>query len=279
MSAAVGRSAVLTIAHGRHRHLRRQIDHVRTVFDGIYVVVAIGDADLRGVVAGDAVVREMDTAAQGLPLAAARNLAATEAIERGADQLVFLDVDCLPDPELLQAYRAQRHLPSLLAGPVTYLPSRSLPAPGADLAALRRPHPARPVPAAGQVRRGGDKNLFWSLNFAVSAHLWGRIGGFCDEYVGYGGEDTDLAYLADAAGIDLAWVGSAHAYHQFHPSSSPPTEHLVAIVRNSNLFHRRWGEWPMGGWLEQFAAAGLVTWTPDRLELTPTRLPLPGRSR
>jgi hypothetical protein len=34
--------------------------------------------------------------------------------------------------------------------------------------------------------------------------------------------------------------------------------HLEAIVRNAAIFHRRWGWWPMTGWLEQFRAAGLT---------------------
>ena len=41
----------------------------------------------------------------------------------------------------------------------------------------------------------------------------------------------------------------ARAYHQHHPSSSPPVQHLADILRNGALFRRRWGRWPMEGWL------------------------------
>ena len=34
--------------------------------------------------------------------------------------------------------------------------------------------------------------------------------------------------------------------------------HLEAVVRNAGIFHRRWGWWPMTGWLEQFRDAGLA---------------------
>jgi len=39
--------------------------------------------------------------------------------------------------------------------------------------------------------------------------------------------------------------------------------HLLApdfqdILRNGALVHRRWGRWPMTGWLEEFEALGLV---------------------
>ncbi len=35
-------------------------------------------------------------------------------------------------------------------------------------------------------------------------------------YVGYGGEETDFAWRLEAAGIPMAWVGGAVAYHQHH---------------------------------------------------------------
>jgi N-acetylglucosaminyl-diphospho-decaprenol L-rhamnosyltransferase len=35
-------------------------------------------------------------------------------------------------------------------------------------------------------------------------------------------------------------------------------EHLDDILRNGRLFHERWGEWPMAGWLEEFEQRGLV---------------------
>ena len=40
--------------------------------------------------------------------------------------------------------------------------------------------------------------------------------------------------------------------------SSPPWQHLDDILRNGAAFSERWGEWPMGGWLEAFAAAGAI---------------------
>ena len=39
-------------------------------------------------------------------------------------------------------------------------------------------------------------------------------------------------------------------------------QHLESILRNATLFHRRWGEWPMPGWLEEFERQGLVSRTP-----------------
>ncbi len=259
------RTAVVTLVAGRHGHLARQYDGLRagSPQPDLHVVVAMGDDAVAGVTgrqpAGIVVALAADRAA--LPLATARNAGAAAAIADGAELLVFLDVDCIPGPALLSRYAdaARTHGRHLLCGPVHYLP----PAPpgGYDLTALDSladPHPARPAPPPGTVETGTDHRLFWSLSFAVTASVWSALGGFCLDYVGYGGEDTDFAETAAAAGVGLRWVGGATAYHQHHAVSRPPVEHLDDILRNAAIFHRRWGWWPMRGWLDAFAEQGLV---------------------
>ncbi|PKZ42512.1 hypothetical protein CYJ76_02615 [Kytococcus schroeteri] len=87
---------------------------------------------------------------------------------------------------------------------------------------------------------------------------WRTVGGFDEAYVGYGGEDTDFAQRLGAAGGRLLWLGGAVAHHQWHESHSPPWDKVADVVRNGRVFAERWGWWPMEGWLEQFASAGLV---------------------
>jgi len=266
------RTALITIAHGRHEHWARQCDAVarsaRPADDRI--LVAMGDPDLEARTRAErpgVKVVALGVDGSDLPLARARNLGAATALARGADVLVFLDVDCLPGRDLIAAYTDAAADPAttgdLLSGPVTYLP----PAPGGyDLDALPlldAPHPARPAPAPGEVRRGGDPDLFWSLSFALAADTWRRIGGFCEQYVGYGGEDTDFGRTAAERGIGMAWIGAARAYHQHHEVERPPVRHLDAILRNGAIFHSRWGRWPMTGWLDAFADRGLVEHTAD----------------
>jgi N-acetylglucosaminyl-diphospho-decaprenol L-rhamnosyltransferase len=200
----------------------------------------------------DRLVVHVPRAPGGLPLARARNTGARAALAAGASVVVFLDVDCIPSPGLVEAYVAAADDPAtrddLLCGPVAYLPPP--PAAGYDLDgldALAEPHAARQ-----------HHELFWSLSFAVTASTWEALGGFDERYVGYGGEDTDFALRAARSGTALAWIGSARAFHQHHPVSSPPVEHVVDIVRNARIFHDTWGRWPMTGWLDAFERRGLV---------------------
>ncbi len=264
------RVGVVTIVKGRHAHLTNQLEGLRrnTVSPDVHVIAAMGDPDVAGVV-GDAdprwPTRVVDVPASGeLPLARARNAAAARAIELGAELLVFLDVDCVPASALLERYRdaAQRVTaaqPWVLCGPVHYLPPAG---PGGypmdELAGLAGPHPARPAPPDGALVPADDLRLFWSLSFATPAASWASTGGFCEDYEGYGGEDTDFAATLGAADGTMFWVGGATAYHQHHEIESPPTRHATAIVRNANLFYERWGWFPMLGWLEAFTAMGVA---------------------
>lgn len=292
------RTAVVTIVHGRHRHLQRQLlslDGLAPADSILHVVVAMGDGAVAPLVGhaadgsaglADRVVIELPVGPDGeLPLAAARNVGASAGLERGADLLVFLDVDCLAHPDLITDYRAATRDPVDLAGPilwcgqVSYLPP--LPAGVADypligLESWAAPHPARPVLPDGAIQLSSDVRLFWSLNFAVTARDWRASGGFHPGYRGYGGEDTDFARGVAAHGGGLGWIGGAAAFHQHHPTSSPPWQHLAAIVRNAHVFRDRWGTFPMEGWLEAFAAAGAIDYRPDDgiLELIPDP-PLP----
>ena len=56
----------------------------------------------------------------------------------------------------------------------------------------------------------------------------------------------------------MCWTDDPVAYHQHHPTADPPVQHVESILRNAALFHRRWGTWPMRGWLEAFERQRLV---------------------
>lgn len=280
------RTAVVTITRDRDAHLHRQRRGLARNPPELHVVVGMGgEPELTPVVgAPETVVTTVAVPATGLPLAAARNAGAAAAIAAGAELIILLDVDCIPGPHLLDRYAAAPPLvdrPALLCGPVAYLPPPPDGGyPDTGLADLAAPHPARPAPPDGEVWPETRFELFWSLSFAVTADDWITLGGFCEEYTGYGGEDTDFALTAAALGAGLHWVGGADAHHQHHPPSRGTPGRAAEIVRNAHVFHRRWGRWPMVTWLEELAAAGVVDFDPGRgvlsvLEVTASGYSLP----
>jgi len=189
-------------------------------------------------------------AAGYLPLAAARNLAASMA---SGDLLIFLDVDCIPAPDLIANYLSAGNQSCLLSGQVRYLKDlQGHTLPGIeDLIASS---------ASDPIRGGLEKityELFWSLNFACSKTTYQNIGGFDESFQGYGGEDTDFAFTAKRKGIPIELV-EATAFHQHHPSYSPPLNHLDEIISNAQYFYNKWSSWPMSGWLFKFQQLGLI---------------------
>ncbi|GIG39396.1 glycosyltransferase family 2 protein [Cellulomonas phragmiteti] len=256
-------TAVLTVCSaGRREHLGHQAVAVRRQHADLYVVAWIGPGPVDDVDAD--VVLRVPPGTAGLPVAAARNAAADEAVRRGADALVLLDADCVPGPGTLDRYAATvaARPDAVLCGPVSYLPAGVDVDDPRELARRTAPHAARPDPGDGELRAATPEeyDLFWSLSFAVAATRWADGPRFDEGFEGYGAEDTDYACALRARGVPLLWVGGAHAYHQFHPTQSPPWQHLDDILRNGARFAQRWGRWPMGGWLEAFAAAGAITW-------------------
>lgn len=279
------RVAVVTIAHGRHDHLRGQRWGLarQTRAPDLHVVVAMDDPALAAVLAdapagaGEDLVVAVGVSDGRLPLARARNVGVAAALERGAEVVVLLDVDCIPGPDLVARYtdvlapRVGRHVgfPVVACGDVRYLdaPTTAVPEGARSWAVLdtgSAPHRARPALPAGAVQRSHDTRLFWSLSFAVTAQDWARIGGFDEGYVGYGAEDTDFGQRLEAAYGALLWLGGATAYHQDHGGGGLPVRHVRDIVENGARFAARWGWWPMQGWLDAFEDLGLVAVDAER---------------
>ena len=201
-----------------------------------------------------------------LPLAAARNRAAAHA--RG-DMLAFLDVDCIPHPDYLTHLKHAICLTQgLVTGDVHYLPRGA----AADnwsynsLEQVAEAHPHRPVVPADRALIPLSYYLFWSLSFGLRRSDFARLGGFDERYTGYGGEDTDLAFTAREVRLPL-FGSQARVYHQYHPSYSPPYNHLRDIVANANRFYRKWQMWPMEGWLKQFEREGYILWEPEAVRV------------
>ena len=264
------RVGLATLQRGRRLHLARQAAGVaaQPLAPERYVVVSMDAADPPRP-PGATVERLPVADGEPLPLAAARNRAITALGD--VDLAILLDVDCIPSPGLVARYaEGASATDALLTGPVGrlgWLPAdRVVPNP-AELAEARANATPKPVPADDAIVVEPRHELFWSLSFAVRPSVHARIGGFDEAYVGYGAEDTDYAFRAREAGVDVVRVGGAWAHHQHHPVSSPPVEHVEDIVRNATTFHRRWGRWPMEGWLSAFAERGLVRWDPDAPEL------------
>ena len=179
----------------------------RQTHPGIDVVVADdGSADAPTVPPGVRIVSQPDL---GFRAAAARNLGASTST---ADVLVFLDADTVPEPGFVAALvRHAAANPDVLA--VGRRRHADLSGDGTEL-----PEPAwlRDGYAASHDLLDADGRSFRYVISAVLAcrrTLFEDLGGFDERFVGYGGEDWDLAYRAWNAGAVLVHEADAVAWH------------------------------------------------------------------
>lgn len=173
------------------------------------------------------VVRQPDL---GFRAAAAHNLGA----ERAAGEfLLFLDADTLPTATYLRAMVDRLRAIDeghgvLVVGRRRHAALGGVPA-GTVLAFLRTG--GEPPPVIGDLgeprwlrdgyartadlHRSGDEDfrLVISAVLGVDRRVWAAAGGFDPSFVGYGGEDWDLAWRAWLAGADRAHAPDAVAWH------------------------------------------------------------------
>ena len=251
--------SVCTLAHGRETHLAnlvRGLNH-STRPPG-ELVVAVMQESRYDLPAASFPVRQVVLGSSGICLAEARNTAASKAV---GDLLVFLDVDCIPGPRLVEDYcTASAFNDGVLMGEVGYLPKGATDN-GIDydrFEELAVKHSERAGPPKGMVGQCGDYRCFWSLNFALPARTFREIGGFDPRYTGYGGEDTDFGRTLVSKDVPLWWARGAKAYHQSHKHHMPPVHHLDSVMRNAQVFADKWGEPTMQHWLRAFRLMGLI---------------------
>lgn len=202
-------SVTVVVTHYEQpRQLARVLAALRSqTFGPLDVVVADdGSAQPPVVPAGVRLVRQEDL---GFRAAAARNLGAADST---SDVLLFLDADTVPEPGYVAALvRRAAACPDVLA--VGRRRHADLSGDGREL-----PEPAwlRDGLAASRDLLDADGRSFRFVLSAVLAlrrELWEDLGGFDERYVGYGGEDWDLAYRAWNNGAVLVHEPDAVAWH------------------------------------------------------------------
>ena len=255
--------SVVTLAKGRPTHLHNVVlGLTQQTQPPAELIVAVMQDRPYVLPGAPFAIRQILVPGDPLPLAAARNCAVEAA---SGDAVVFLDVDCIPAPDLVADYaRGLKEVDGLLMGEVLYLPGGATAAGwhSETFASVAVRHSDRRGPPAESIEICNDYRCFWSLNFAMRRATFLAAGGFDERYVGYGGEDTDFGKTLDERGITIAWLKGALAYHQYHPHHMPPIHHIESVVRNAELFEAKWGYRTMGHWLYAFRLMGLIDDTP-----------------
>lgn len=184
-------------------------------------------------------VRVVTQPDRGFRAAAARNLGSRHT--RG-EVLVFLDADTVPEPGFLAALtRRVAVCPDVLAVGRRRHADLTGVAPGADPAAaprLAEPAWLRDAYAASRDLLDADGRSFRYVISAVLAcrrTLFDDLAGFDERFVGYGGEDWDLAYRAWNAGAVLVHEPGAVAWHDGPDWAGRPAERARKDIEAARL--------------------------------------------
>lgn len=187
--------SALTLARGRAAHLRNVILGLtrQTRQPDELVIGVMQDTLYDDLPQTDFPIRQVQVTGRELPLSRARNTVAAEA---AGECLVFLDVDCIPAPELIADYMGYA-VPGngLIMGEVKYLPAGTATDgwsyPKLEAVAVR--HSDRQGPPAEGLKRCNDYRCFWSLNFAIHREDWVKSGGLTNASPDMGARIPTLA--------------------------------------------------------------------------------------
>ncbi len=253
--------SLITIVKGRGQHLSNLLSGIvrSTYTPDEIIIIAINELpDLKGFEQLSIKTILLESKDKDLPIAEARNLGATSSSN---EHLIFLDVDCIPSARFFeQIFHQGKTTKTLIMGNPRYLTKKVFRGIRENqLKKISIFHPHRPTVDRLEISK--DWRLFWSLCFYIPKSLFIEIGGFDENYTGYGAEDTDFSLTLKQKGNYQFLLSEAVVYHQQHPVYSPPVHQLDSIIANAEKFYNKWGIWVMENWLEAFQQHGLINWT------------------
>lgn len=254
--------SVITIVKNRTEQLRNQISWLKKGSHCAkeHIVVNMG-ADLSSEMnTSDVKLLSCQSDHHVLPLAKARNMG----LKAAQSELVFfLDVDCLPEVDLLDSFVESLATKTILSAVPCYLPFVPSHHDDDEIRAAAIVHPKR---RNLDFKRNYDWSQFWSLAFGGYRRDLIEAGGFDESYSGYGAEDTDFGQRLKKFGAALRFF-DAKVYHQYHVKYNPPINYLGDIVQNANTFREKWNWLPMKSWLRKMESMGLIEIGAERVKL------------
>ena len=198
-----------------------------------------------------------------LPIPQARNKGFASA---RYERIIHLDVDCLCHPQLFEAMMKYWQDDTILTDNI--IPVRLME--DNDTFEHLASSPDLHVSTSG--KSNTHIGRFQSSVFGLSRQAFDEIGGFDEQYHGFGIGDIDFATRCNAAGIKLRRLDIS-TFVQHRANYDYPINHLLDIVTNANLFKRKWGYYPATEWLAEFVANGYVNADFETQGLSIRRMP------
>jgi GT2 family glycosyltransferase len=235
-----------SLLHPRFDYLQRTLDEVLRQMHENDPLVVVDDCSCDEVreylrmIDGDypqfqAIYRDLPPNFEGpFPwrLASSRNMGVEALGEQQA--FIFLDADCLPVEEWLQAYRNELERFQLMPLGIVIFGRTDHQLLNDQIQVDLRVEltgEARPRREASLFERGGGGNML------ISRETFAALKGFDEAYDGgFGYEETDFAVRAYHAGAEVLYCETAQVLHLYHRRDK---EHFHGLDRNRRIFQAR----------------------------------------
>lgn len=244
---------MVTLVKGRRKQLANLLDSIKqsTIFPFDIQIICMDNLAGIEIPEGLKVNIKLIKDDHSLPLASARNMGISTA---ETDNIIFIDVDCIVSPSLFESMLMNLTEENIIVAYPLYLPIVPENGTYSELIHNAIPHPERKhIPSNEPI----PHLKFWSLIFAIKKATFGKIGGFDENFTGYGAEDTDFAMSFNSEGIKQIFVRD-YILHQYHDKFDPPLNYFESIIKNAKQYKIKWKVLPMQRWLRRFEELGLI---------------------
>lgn len=192
---------------------------------------------------------------------AARNRGADKAWE---ENLIFIDVNCIPNPKLIE--KMEEHLlcsSGLIMAEPRYL-NNSFKAlnEGKDLFEHSSYHRNRPE-LNQELNLCFQPDLFWGICFGIRRCDFEKAGRFDELYHDRSVADIDFALAASKQKVDF-YLARNTVFHWPDTSNSRLNGSLENFIRNVNYFYSKWSQWPMKEQLKEMEEQSLIDWNENQ---------------
>lgn len=154
---------------------------------------------------------------QGYRLARIRNCAWRIA---DSERVVFTDQDIVPNSDCLANYAKYKNEDIAIAGYIGWIDENIHKIFTEDsVSKINNFDPFMTEPEMRNFRKY-DWNVLWGGNMSYLKEAFVATGGFDEEFIGWGGEDTDLGLRYYRAGKPIKTLAEAKMFHLNHPPSN-----------------------------------------------------------
>lgn len=137
-----------------------------------------------------------------------------------ANRVVFTDNDIVPNSDCLANYACYKNTEAAITGYIGYIQENvHIAFTEESISRIKDFEPFMTSPEKRNMKKYNSWVL-WGGNLSVTKQLYELTGGFDEDFISWGGEDTDLGVRCERMGHHIMVLPEAKMFHLDHPPSN-----------------------------------------------------------